>query len=89
MKTTIITLFLSLCLAGASVAVQGCASSPQQPVQQTTSIDGGVPANGAPAPNASHDDEQPDSVLGATAHAVWTAVLFPFRVVGHTVGLIL
>lgn len=85
---TIIALLLSLCLAGVAVAVSGCAGTQPQPAQQTASVDGGAPSNTAPAPSASHD-EAPDSVLGATAHAVWTLVLFPFRVVGHTVGLIL
>jgi uncharacterized lipoprotein YajG len=32
--------------------------------------------------------DQPQSVLGATANAVGTVVLFPFRVVGDTLELI-
>jgi hypothetical protein len=32
---------------------------------------------------------EPDSVLGATAHAVGTIILLPFRIVADVVGLIL
>ena len=32
--------------------------------------------------------DQPDSVLGATAHAVGTVVMLPFRLVGDTLELI-
>ncbi len=31
---------------------------------------------------------EPDSVLGATAHAVATIVLLPFRIIGDALGLI-
>lgn len=31
-------------------------------------------------------DEGHDSLLGATAHFVWTVVAFPFRVVGDVLG---
>jgi hypothetical protein len=37
-----------------------------------------------PAPSS-----EPDSVLGATAHAVGTIILLPFRIVADVVGLIL
>ncbi|SRR5579875_1138787 len=32
--------------------------------------------------------DRPDSVLGATAHAIGTIVMLPFRVVGDTLSLI-
>jgi hypothetical protein len=32
--------------------------------------------------------DRPDSVLGATAHAIGTVVMLPFRVVGDTLSLI-
>ena len=32
--------------------------------------------------------DEPDSVLGATFHAIGTVVLFPFRLVGDALGLI-
>lgn len=32
--------------------------------------------------------DEPDSVLGATLHAVGTIVLFPFRLVGDAIGLL-
>jgi hypothetical protein len=32
--------------------------------------------------------DRPDSVLGATAHAVGTIILFPFRLIGDAAGLI-
>lgn len=31
---------------------------------------------------------EPDSVLGATVHAIGTVVLFPFRLVGDAIGLL-
>jgi hypothetical protein len=33
-------------------------------------------------------DDEPDSVLGATFHAIGTIVLFPFRLVGDAISLI-
>jgi hypothetical protein len=33
-------------------------------------------------------DNRPDSVLGATLHAVGTVILFPFRLVGDAIGLL-
>jgi hypothetical protein len=33
-------------------------------------------------------DDRPDSVLGATLHAVGTVILFPFRLVGDAIGLL-
>ena len=32
--------------------------------------------------------DEPDSVLGATVHAIGTIVLFPFRLVGDAIGLL-
>lgn len=33
-------------------------------------------------------EKEPDSVLGATAHAIGTVILFPFRLIGDALGLL-
>ena len=66
---------------------QGCAG--QQTTTQTsqTSPDPDHPG-AATTTTTTTSDSEPDSVLGATLHAVGTVILFPFRLVGDTLGLI-
>ena len=52
------------------------ASDPSTPPSQTTTT------------TTKTTTDQPQSVLGATASAVGTVILFPFRVVGDTLKLI-
>jgi len=52
------------------------ASDPSTPPSQTTTT------------TTKTTTDEPQSVLGATANAVGTVILFPFRVVGDTLELI-
>lgn len=49
---------------------------PQQPTRTTTTT------------TTETFEKQPDSVLGATAHAIGTVILFPFRLIGDALGLL-
>jgi len=82
---------------------QGCSSGER--TTTTTSVtraDGGAvasarndadPGNGqvpvTTTTTTTTESDEPDSVLGATAHALVTIVLLPFRIVGDTLGLII
>jgi hypothetical protein len=83
------------------VLAQGCSSGDRTTTTTTvTRADGGAVtsdssgaeyASSQPATTATTTTTQsnePDSVLGATAHAVATIVLFPFRLIGDALGLI-
>jgi hypothetical protein len=80
---------------------QGCASSQKTTaVTTTTNADGGAadtqpavdgsanPTPGTSTTTTTTQSNEPDSVLGATAHAIGTIILFPFRLIGDALGLI-
>ncbi|HYB92280.1 MAG TPA: hypothetical protein VEC38_14685 [Candidatus Binataceae bacterium] len=75
-----------LMLASAIPILAGCSSQNQTPPPDSTTAQSQPQAAPTPAPAES---SEPDSVLGATAHAVATIVLLPFRIVADVVGLIL
>jgi hypothetical protein len=78
----------------------GCASSQKTTtVTTTTRPDGGAASAQAPVDPSSNgvqetstaqttQSNEPDSVLGATAHAIGTIILFPFRLIGDALDLI-
>ena len=51
-------------------------TQPQEPTTTTTTT------------TTETSEKQPDSVLGATAHAIGTVILFPFRLIGDALGLL-
>jgi hypothetical protein len=63
-------------------SAQACSTQSSSPPPDTTASS----TTAAPAPQAQNDE--PDSVLGAGAHFVWTVVAFPFRLVGDALGLL-
>ena len=71
------------------VVVQGCSSQSETTTTTTTSEE---PPQSAPATtittSTTTTSNEPDSVLGATFHAIGTIILFPFRLVGDAIGLI-
>ena len=90
-----------LCVAaivsGAFLMAQGCSSGERT----TTTTRVTRPDGGAAVEDGSGSDmgqttttitttksDEPDSVLGATAHAVATIILFPFRLIGDALGLL-
>ncbi len=73
-------LFIIAAFAAAIPVIQACSSQqPSPPPDQQTQ------AEPAPVPA---DPVEPDSVLGSALHFVGTVVLFPFRLVGDTLGLL-
>ena len=88
---------LSLVLAGVLLGA-GCSS--QQSETTTTTTTQSAPAtdadaNAADSPQVSKStttttttSDEPDSVVGSVAHAVGTIILFPFRLIGDALSLI-
>jgi hypothetical protein len=85
---------LGLVLAvGATAVLQSCGD--QQQTTQTSSSDSAY-GTGAASPatpgttttTTTTTSEEPDSVVGATLNAVGTVILFPFRLLGDAIELI-
>jgi hypothetical protein len=76
---------LSMALITPAV-IQGCSSQSETTSTTTTSAE----PQAAPTTTTSTTttSNEPDSVLGATFHAIGTIILFPFRLVGDAIGLI-
>ena len=69
----------------AAPMLPGCSSQQSaEPVAQSQPNQTAQTTQPAPAPT--EDSSGYDSLLGATAHFVWTVVAFPFRVVGDVLG---
>jgi hypothetical protein len=96
-------LFAAALASCAVVLAQGCSSGER--TTTTTSVtrpDGGAVTSDRGDPEAGYtqvpeatttttttQSNEPDSVLGATTHAVVTIVLLPFRIVGDALELII
>jgi hypothetical protein len=96
--TRLAILFVAVLAFCPIALMQGCAGS-QRTTTVTTRTDGGAVATqstetpGDTSPTQSTtttttESNEPDSVLGATAHAIGTIILFPFRLIGDALGLI-
>ncbi len=94
-------LLLALILACAVPIAQGCASQSEETttVKRTTTnrsvpIDSQTPDSATQqittttTTTTTKTPEEPSSVLGATAHAIGTIILLPFRLIGDALGLI-
>ena len=68
------------------VVIQGCSS--QSETTTTTTSEQPQSAPTATIITTTTTSNEPDSVLGATFHAIGTIILFPFRLVGDAIGLI-
>jgi len=94
MRIPIFALLLVIALFAVAGA-QGCASGQTQTtVTRCTPLpaDNGYGYNDNQPPvetTTTTTSSRPDSLVGATAHAVATAIELPFRLVGDAVGLIL
>lgn len=80
--TTIFLTAMLLICAGS----QGCSS--QQTTETTVSRPDSDSERSSSTTTTTITTDEPDSVLGATLHVIGTVVLFPFRLVGDAVGLI-
>jgi uncharacterized protein YceK len=68
------------------VVIQGCSS--QSETTTTTTSEQPQSAPTTTITTTTTTSNEPDSVLGATFHAIGTIILFPFRLVGDAIGLI-
>ncbi len=71
-------LVLAALLMIAVPMLAGCSSQQTEPPPASSTQTAPAPA---PAPEEGHD-----SLLGATAHFVWTVIALPFRIVGDVIG---
>jgi hypothetical protein len=78
------TAALILC---STLSVTACASH-EETTTTVTPATSDYPATATTTTTTVTDDEHHDSVVGATLHAVGTIVLFPFRLVGDAISLI-
>jgi hypothetical protein len=76
---------LSMALITPAV-IQGCSS--QSETTTTTTSEEPQSAPTTVTTSTTTTSNEPDSVLGATFHAIGTIILFPFRLVGDAIGLI-
>jgi uncharacterized lipoprotein YajG len=74
----------TILLAIALPLLPGCSS--QQHSETTTTTTEPATTTSSQTTTTTTTDDSHDSVLGATAHFVWTVVAFPFRVVGDVLG---
>jgi hypothetical protein len=96
-------LFAAAIASCAVVLAQGCSSGDRTTTTTSVTRSDGGPvmtsdSDGTDSVNAqapastttttTTQSNEPDSVLGATAHAVATIVLLPFRLIGDAIGLI-
>jgi hypothetical protein len=82
--------FIVIALLFSAVAVvPGCASEQTKTIQSTTTASNPAqPQATTTTTTETTTTKRPDSVMGATAHAVATVILLPFRLIGDAVGLI-
>ncbi len=81
--------FIAIALLFSAMEVfSGCASEQTKTVQSTTTTSTPAQPQATTTTTETIDTKRPDSVLGATAHAVGTVILLPFRLIGDAVGLI-
>jgi hypothetical protein len=81
---------LSLALFGPPL-IQACSSHSETTTRETTvttSAPGAEPTTTTTTTTTTKTDDEPDSVIGATVHAVGTIILFPFRLIGDAIGLL-
>ncbi len=63
--------------------MQACSSQSHTETTTTTTTQ---PTTTEQTTTTTTTDDGHDSLLGATAHFVWTVIAFPFRVVGDVLG---
>ncbi|HTR62473.1 MAG TPA: hypothetical protein VMH37_12275 [Candidatus Binataceae bacterium] len=88
-KQMFLIVSLSVLLMG-SPMISGCSSQSETTTttQQTTASNDPEAAPTTTTTTTTTRDDEPDSVLGATFHAIGTIVLFPFRLIGDAIGLL-
>jgi ABC-type oligopeptide transport system substrate-binding subunit len=83
-----LTLILAL---SAALAVAGC-STHQETTQTTSTTTPAYTDDSTPPPQTTTTttttSNEPDSVVGSVFHTVGTVILFPFRLIGDALGLL-
>jgi len=82
-KSTIFTIAVGAFL-GACLTLQSCSETSSQ-TTYTTGAPGESPVE---TTTTSTTTEEPDSVVGSTAHAAGTIIAAPFRIVGDALSVI-
>ncbi len=90
MKVRILPIVALLVALVGPMAIQGCSSHSETTTtkQETTTTESQAPVTTTTTTTTTTKDDEPDSVLGATFHAIGTIILFPFRLVGDAIGLL-
>ena len=78
---------LSIALVGPAM-LQGCSTHQETTTRETTVNNGDSDTPPSTTTTTTTTSDEPDSVLGATFHAVGTIILLPFRLVGDAISLI-
>ena len=86
LKRTLPIIALSMALMTPMV-IQGCSSQSETTTTTTSAVPQSDPTTTITTSTTTTSNET-DSVLGATFHAIGTIILFPFRLVGDAIGLI-
>ncbi len=73
--------------------LSSCSSHDETTTQRTVTTSPAYSDSTAPPPattttTTTTTNDEPDSVVGSTLHAVGTIILFPFRLVGDAISLI-
>jgi outer membrane lipoprotein SlyB len=89
-RTASKSLILILALSTA-LAITGCATQ-QETTQTTYTTTPAYADDSTPPPQTTTTTttttDEPDSVVGSVFHAVGTVILFPFRLIGDALGLL-
>ncbi len=78
-----VTLLLPIAAFAIALPLMQACSSQSETTTTTTTTE---PVTTTQQTTTTTTDNGHDSLLGATAHFVWTVVAFPFRVVGDVIG---
>jgi uncharacterized lipoprotein YajG len=89
MKRSASKTLISVLVLTAALAVAGCATH-QETTQTTYTTTPGYTDDSPPqtTTTTTTTSDEPDSVVGSVFHAVGTVILFPFRLIGDAVGLL-
>ena len=85
MKTPTIRAIALTAILCACPLLAGCSDTSSQTTYTTTTAPGDPPQT---TTSTTTTTDEPDSVVGSTAHAAGTIVAAPFRIVGDTLGVI-
>jgi hypothetical protein len=89
MKKSIISAIAVTAILSACPLLQSCADTSSQTTYTTTSDPGyGYSPSQTTTTTTTTRNDEPDSVVGATANAAGTIVEAPFRIVGDTLGIL-